>query len=93
MENNFISVEVAYAAGDRQLIIPVEMSEGSVLEDAILQSGILREFPEIDLNRNKVGVFGKVGKLTQVLTGGDRVEIYRPLQQHPMEARRSRAAK
>lgn len=93
MVSDRILVEVAYAAKEKQLVIPVELPQGAVLEEAVKRSGILQEFPNIELSRNKVGVFGKLGKLTQPLASGDRVEIYRPLYQHPMEARRNRAAR
>ena len=52
-----------------------------------------QRFPEIDLTINKVGVFGRLCKLDQVLKTGDRVEIYRPLLVDPKEMRRTRAAK
>ncbi|WP_432648899.1 RnfH family protein [Methylomarinum roseum] len=87
-----MEVEVAYAKADEQLIIPVSVEEDATLADAIALSGILARFPEIDLKQNQVGVFGKLGKLSQKTAAGDRVEIYRPLQQHPMDARRQRAA-
>lgn len=37
------------------------------------------QFSEIDLEKNKVGIYGKVSKLDVVLNDGDRVEIYRPI--------------
>jgi putative ubiquitin-RnfH superfamily antitoxin RatB of RatAB toxin-antitoxin module len=49
-------------------------------------------FPEIDLARNTVGVFGQLAELGRVLEQGDRVEIYRPLRKDPRQARRDRAA-
>ncbi len=91
MANKTIAVEVAYAKTDQQMVIPLTLDDDTSLEDAIKLSGILKHFPEIDLTRHKVGVFGKTAKLEQKLADGDRVEIYRPLLQHPMEARRNRA--
>jgi putative ubiquitin-RnfH superfamily antitoxin RatB of RatAB toxin-antitoxin module len=86
-----MKVEVAYARPDRQLIVPVE-TEGPVsVGRAIESSGILERFPEIDLNRNKVGVFGRLCRLEDMLHEGDRVEIYRPLIADPKQARRERA--
>ena len=87
-----ISVEVAYARPDQQVIIPLEVNEGASIEDAIRQSGIMDTFPEIDLAVNKVGVFGKLGKLDQSLRQKDRVEIYRKLIADPKEVRKQRAA-
>jgi hypothetical protein len=87
-----IEVEVAYARPDEQVILALQVPDGSTIEDAIRRSGVLERFPEIDLATNKVGVFGKVGKLDQELAPGDRVEIYRPLIADPKEARKQRAA-
>lgn len=87
-----IMVEVAYALPGQQVIIPVKMAEGTTAEAAIMASGIVNKFPEIDLGTNKVGIFGKLSKLDAVLRDLDRVEIYRPLIADPKEVRRQRAA-
>ena len=85
-------VEVVYALPDRQVILALEVSADASIADVITQSGLLEQFPEIDLGKNKVGVFGKLGKLTDTLHAGDRVEIYRPLIADPKEVRKKRAA-
>lgn len=87
-----IAVEVAYALPDEQVIIPVKIEAGATVEQAIVRSAVLSRFPEIDLAVNKVGVFGKLGRLDAVLRDGDRVEIYRPLLADPKEIRKQRAA-
>lgn len=87
-----IRVEVAYARPDQQVILPVELPAGATLEQAIIQSRILEQFPELDLKTAKVGVFGKLGKLATTLRNGDRVEIYRPLIADPKAVRKQRAA-
>ncbi len=87
-----IPVEVAYAQPERQLIIPLEVPEGTTLRQAVELSGILKEFPEIDLAKNKVGIFGRLAKPDTPLRPGDRVEIYRPLIADPKAVRRQRAA-
>ena len=92
MADERIDIEVAYARPDEQVILALQVPDGSTIEDAIRRSGVLERFPEIDLATNKVGVFGKVGKLDQELSPGDRVEIYRPLIADPKEARKQRAA-
>lgn len=84
-------VEIAYALPAQQVIIPVKLTEGMTAETAIKQSGILDKFPEIDLNVNKIGLFGKLNKLDVELRHLDRVEIYRPLIADPKEVRRQRA--
>ena len=88
-----ITVEVAYALKDRQLILAFEVLEGQTVEEAIHASGILKRFDSIDLKKNKVGIFGKSVKLDQVLQAGDRIEIYRPITCDPKEVRRQRAKK
>lgn len=93
MEKNKIHVEVAYALPERQEIIALEVETGCTIETVIDKSGILEIFPEIDLLRQKVGVFSKVRQLTDLVGEGDRIEIYRPLTIDPMEARRKRAKK
>lgn len=86
-----IHVEVAYALPDRQVLLNLQLAEGALVEDAIRASGVLDAFPEIDLGRNKVGIFSKLVKLDEKLRDRDRVEIYRPLIADPKEVRRKRA--
>ena len=86
-------VEVAYALPERQVILPLAVPAGTTIEEAIRQSGILERFPEIDLERQQYGIFGKlVTHAEHVLRAGDRVEIYRPLTADPKEVRKQRAA-
>lgn len=86
-----LKVEVAYACTDAQLIVEVEVEEGATIGQAIHQSGILQKFPEIDLAKNKVGIFGRQVSLLEPLRAGDRVEIYRGLIADPKLARRLKA--
>lgn len=92
MDAETITVEVAYALPDNQVIIPIKLPLQANIEQAIQASGILAKFPEIDLAVNKVGVFGKLSKLDANLRHLDRVEIYRPLIADPKEVRKQRAA-
>lgn len=89
--NKSISVEVAYATPKRQMSITVQVSENATLKDAIDASKILKEFPEIDLNQQKVGIFSKPKQLTDKVRAGDRIEIYRALLMDPKEIRRKKA--
>lgn len=86
-------VEVAYARPDTQVILSVDVDETATVNEAIIMSGIIEQFPEIDLDKNKVGIFGKLTKLDQTLREKDRVEIYRPLIADPKASRKKRAAK
>lgn len=90
MADELISVEVAYATSEKQALISLTLPASSTAQQAINASGILQQFPEIDLPVLKVGIFGIACKLDQTLSSGDRIEIYRPLQQVPMDARRKR---
>lgn len=87
-----IMIEVAYGHADEQKLLSLEVEEGTTIEQAIEQSGILQAFPEIDLANSKVGIFGKMAAKKQVLREKDRVEIYRPLIADPKEVRKKRAA-
>lgn len=92
-ERQLIEVEVAYARPDRQVVIPVRVASNALVSDAIEASGVLKQFPEIDLDgANKVGVFGKLTRMNAPLQPGDRVEIYRQLIADPKEARRAKAS-
>jgi hypothetical protein len=87
-----ITVEVAYARPDVQRIYTLGLPASATVREAIERCDVLREFPDIDLDQHKVGIFGKVVKLDQLLRAGDRVEIYRPLIADPKLARKQRAA-
>ena len=90
-ERETIRVEVAYALPDRQFLVAIDIDSGSTLGDAIRASGVLEAYPEIDLDKNRTGIFSRLTKLDKVLSDGDRVEIYRPLTADPREVRRELA--
>jgi putative ubiquitin-RnfH superfamily antitoxin RatB of RatAB toxin-antitoxin module len=87
-----LRVAVAYVGPAAQVLEPLEVPAGTTVGEAIERSGLLAQCPEIDLEVFKVGIFGKLAKIDQVLEEGDRVEIYRPLIADPKEARKRRAA-
>jgi len=88
-----VLVEVAYARPDTQVILSVDVAPETTAIEAVKASGVLSRFPEIDLEKQKLGIFGKVVPKDKVLAEFDRVEIYRPLIADPKTARRKRAAK
>lgn len=99
-ELELITVEVAYATPNKQKIIELIVEPGVTAYQAAERSGICSEFSEIDLPSAKMGIFGQAlgtkglkSAKEHILQPGDRVEIYRPLQADPKEARRRRAAK
>jgi putative ubiquitin-RnfH superfamily antitoxin RatB of RatAB toxin-antitoxin module len=87
-----ITVEVVYALKDRQELVTLTLPAGTAAREAAECSGLAEKFPEIDLGRNKLGVFAKLVKPDTVLRDRDRVEIYRPLLADPKEVRKQRAA-
>lgn len=87
-----ILVEVVFAKPGEQALEQLHVSADASVETVIRRSGFLERFPEIDLESNKVGIFGKAAALSAKLNDGDRIEIYRPLIADPKEARKKRAA-
>lgn len=88
-----IQVEVVYGVPHKQKLLSLFVDEGVTVEQAIIESGILSLFSEIDLNKNKVGIWNKAVKLSQIVEDLDRIEIYRPLIADPKEVRKRRAEK
>lgn len=89
-----IAIEVVYALPDRQRLIALSVEEGCTVLAAAQRSGIAGEFPEIDWQQVRLGIFGRVVERPeqQCVRAGDRIEIYRPLLIDPKAARRARAA-
>ena len=78
-----MKVSVVYAKPKRQALLSLDVPEGSTVRDAIERSGILKQFPEIDLDAQRIGVFGKFTTLDASVEEGARVEIYRPITVDP----------
>ena len=87
-----LQVQICYAAPGLQVLKDVEVDEGCTIQQAIMDSGLLREQPAIDLTVCRVGIFGKVKALDTPLRAQDRIEIYRPLIADPKDSRRRRVA-
>ena len=87
-----IEVQVCYALPDSTFLRSLSVPAGTTIEQALAQSGLLQAIPGIDLAINMVGIYGKRKPLDAVLHQHDRVEVYRPLQADPKEARRRRAS-
>ncbi len=90
-EADMIRIEVAYAGPDKQTLLAIAVALGTTVAEAIEQSAIRDEFPEIPEEPAAVGIFSRKVPLEHVLRDGDRIEIYRPLIIDPKEARRRRA--
>lgn len=85
-----MNVGVCYAEADRQSWLRLEVPDDSTVEQAIQLSGMLERYPEIDLTKQKVGIFGKLAKLDTMIKEGDRVEIYRQITADPAMVKRRR---
>jgi len=83
-----MNVGVCYAEADRQLWMRLEIPDGSRIERVIELSGILKQFPDIDLKQQKVGIYGKIAQLDTQVKEGDRVEIYRVITADPKLVKR-----
>lgn len=88
-----IMVEVVYALPEKQYLQKVRLPEGATVEQAIIASGLPELRTDIDLTKNKVGIYSRPVKLHEQVHNGDRVEIYRPLIADPKALRRQRAEK
>ncbi|WP_414855558.1 RnfH family protein [Mangrovibacter phragmitis] len=86
-----ITVEVVYALPEKQYLRKVTLTEGATLQQAIEASGLLALRTDINLEKNKVGIYSRPAKLNDTVQDGDRVEIYRPLTADPKALRRMRA--
>ena len=86
-------MEVVYALPASVDAVSVSLPAGATLREAVLASGLLERHPELRLEAQAFGIFGKRAPLDARLSAGDRVEVYRPLVIDPKEARRRRAAR
>jgi putative ubiquitin-RnfH superfamily antitoxin RatB of RatAB toxin-antitoxin module len=78
-----MQIGVAYADKFKRTWLTLDVPDGSTVREAIEHSGLLRQYPDIDLAIQRVGIFGKLSKLDASLNDGDRVEIYRPITVDP----------
>lgn len=88
-----ISIEVVYGVPHKQKIITLLVEIGTTVEQAIIDSGVINLFPEINLEVNKVGVWNRAVKLSEIVNDLDRIEVYRPLIADPKDVRKRRAEK
>ena len=86
-----LQVEVVWATKDAQEIVELLVADGQTVEGAIRESGIYDKYPRNSLEDADVGIWGRVVSRDTRVRDGDRVEIYRPLEMDPREARRLRS--
>jgi len=96
MQNKIITIEVAYATPDKQIIVTINVAENTSVLEAIILSDIAQHFPEAKLDQldtnSPIGIFGKkINVEIYKLRDKDRIEIYRPLAKSPNQRRLERA--
>ena len=87
-----IQVEIVFATAGEQLLCALSVPSESTIADVIEISALAEQFPDYDFSEMRVGVWGHPADRRQMVRGGDRIEIYRPLEMDPREARRQLAA-
>jgi len=88
-----IRVSIIYAQPQRSISKSLLLSPGATIADALAQVTSSQDFLGVDLANSPVGIFGKVARRDVKLNDGDRIEIYRALQEEPKLARRKRASR
>lgn len=86
-----ISIEVAAGLPRRQVVIPLEVPCGTTLAEAVALADLSSVLPELEVDDQRLGIFGKLRPPDTVLQDGDRAEVYRPLAADPKEVRRQLA--
>jgi putative ubiquitin-RnfH superfamily antitoxin RatB of RatAB toxin-antitoxin module len=86
-----LSVEVVYALPDRAWSAQVELPEGATVADALAAANLAARVPGLQVDPARLAIFGRTAGLETGLHHRDRVEILRPLQVDPKQARRQRA--
>jgi len=81
-------VEIVFASPDRQLLKIVLVAAGDTVADVVANSGLCEDFPEFQIDGLALGIWGCEVERKQAVKDGDRIEIYRPLEMDPREARR-----
>lgn len=87
-----IAVEVVYALPEQQVWIALHVPPQTTVIQAVHASGLLQQQPELAAQPLVLGIYGKVVAPDTLVKADDRIEIYRPLQINPKQARRQRAA-
>lgn len=83
-----IEIEVVATTPERQVLVAAKVPAGATVADAIEVSNIARLLPEIDAAGCAVAIWGRLAERSDTVKKGDRVELLRPLQIDPREARR-----
>jgi putative ubiquitin-RnfH superfamily antitoxin RatB of RatAB toxin-antitoxin module len=86
-----IRVQAVYALPEHQTVTELDVPDGSTVRDLLDRLRAQPPFSSLDLETMPVGIHGEHVDRERRLAQGDRVELYRPLEVDPKEARRRRA--
>ena len=86
-----IEVEVVFALPEKQFLKTLLVGAGATVAEVVAKSGLLEALPDDSLAKMTLGVWGREVEKNRIVKAGDRIEIYRPLQLDPREARRQLA--
>ena len=86
-----ISVELVFALPEKQVLRSITLAEGSTVADVIMKGDLASEFPGLVVDDAQAGIWGRPVDRDHIVKDGDRVELYRPLEMDPREARRLKA--
>ena len=84
-------VELAYADPVREILMGLEVRPGSTVLECVERSGLFRLMPDLRDAEVCFAVFGRRVEPAAPVSKGDRIEVLRPLEIDPKEARRLRA--
>ncbi len=91
MDDRRVAVELVLATAEKQVLLVLDVDVGSTVADVIAASGIESRFPDLAVGEMPVGIWGRCVSRDTAVRHGDRIELYRPLEIDPREARRQRA--
>jgi putative ubiquitin-RnfH superfamily antitoxin RatB of RatAB toxin-antitoxin module len=84
-------IEVVFASSEKQALLTVAVSSGATVAEVVTTSGVLDQFPDQPRGELSFGIWGRLVEGDRIVKRGDRVELYRPLDLDPREARRQLA--
>lgn len=91
MDAELVWIEVVAALPDRQLVLELKVPPGTSLIEAVRLARLEERLPGLEIDEERLGVFGRVRRPDEAVVEGDRVEVYRPLSADPKEIRRQLA--
>ncbi len=86
---------VAWAGAAQQYLWPLTLAADARIADALqaARAAAGSAAAGIPWDSAAVGIFGELRQRTDAFADGDRIELYRPLAQHPRERRRAQVAR